>query len=563
MNEMNSDGDRTAAEPDPTGVRHSAMRRFVDGLSIPAWLTNSAGEIAYVNAEWALFTGHAPREVTERVFLSDVLADDRASLLHALNTAVRNKAAMRFDFQLRRSDGQYRWISAFGGFYGDPDGSGGMACMCIDLTERRQREEQLAYMATHDSLTGLPNRRMFEHTLERAVSRAKRGTVSALLVLDIDNFKSYNDALGHLEGDQALANFALLLQRHVRAGDLLARIGGDEFAVLFEGTAVEEAVDIAERMRVAASHEEFVAHARVHELSLSAGLVPVDGTRDGRAVFDLADAAMYRAKEQGRDQVVVGAANGDAANHPERLASKVRVALAEERFVLHFQPVVHLADQSVAYYESLVRMVEPDGTLVMPGGFLTAVERLGLMPRLSRLVIAQALSALGTHRTATVSINLSAGDLADDSLPAFVDELLSAGSLDPARLVIEMPETAVVADMASAGSWIERLSRKGVRFVLDDFGAGLGLFGLLKELPFDEVKLDGSIIAALSANGDNSAFVEAVRHLIEAQGRVAVASWVESAELLDRVRGAGFELGQGYHIEVPSGDLGALIERYG
>jgi diguanylate cyclase (GGDEF)-like protein len=444
--------------------------------------------------------------------------------------------------------------------YRDSAGSfRGFIGMCLDLTERRQREERLAYMATHDSLTGLPNRRMFEGALERAVARTRRGVRSVLLVLDIDNFKSFNDALGHLEGDQALSNFAFLLQRHVRAGDLLARIGGDEFAVLFEDTSVENAAEVAERMRAAAGEEEFVSHARAHELSLSGGLVPVEGSLDAREVFDHADAAMYEAKEQGRNRVIVARPEVLVTDHTARVSAQVRTALAEERFILYFQPVIQLEDGAVVYYESLVRMIDESGEVRLPADFLTTIDRLGLMPRLTRIVVELAILALAAHEKVSISINVSASDLSDDSLQAFIHERLAESGVGAERMVFEMSEAVVVGNLSSAGSWVDRLGRLGCTFVLDGFGAGLGLFGLLRELPFEKVKLDGSIVAALSDDGDSRRFIEAVRQLIEAQGRTAVAAWVDSEESLSSVAQAGFSLAQGYQLYVPTPDLAALV----
>lgn len=565
QSEPSGEGARPDDQQRDDGGFDSALRSFMAGLPLLAWMSDSAGKLVHVNRSWTEFTGDDEASMGEDGLFTRVLPEDRSKLRRHMLDAVRHAQPFECEFQLRRSDGQYRWLVCFASPYFDDRGEvGGVIGMCMDLTDRRQREEQLAFMATHDSLTGLPNRRMFESTMARAVSRSRRGTPSVLLVLDMDNFKSYNDARGHLEGDQALINFSLLLQRHVRAGDLLARIGGDEFAVLFEQTAVVEAVEIAERMRSAASQEEFVAHARVHELGFSAGLVPLDGALDSRSAFDLADEAMYEAKEQGRNRVVVlHSEEASEDRDVDRLAGRVREALTDHHFVLFYQPVIRLADNSVAYYESLVRMTGEDGELLMPADFLPTTERLGLMPRLTRLIVGMVVRALDENPGSRISINLSRGDLADDSLPRFVDEELRRQGVVPSRLAFEMSEAAVVGNLSSARNWIERLGQRGCRFVLDEFGAGLGLFGLLRELPFDQVKLDGSIVTALSADGENTAFVEAVRGLIESQGHTAVASWVEDEALLKRVLDVGFEMGQGYHLQVPSADLAGLMRRLG
>ena len=208
-------------------------------------------------------------------------------------------------------------------------------------------------------------------------------------------------------------------------------------------------------------------------------------------------------------------------------------------------------------------MIDADGSVLVPGEYLTAIERSGLMPRLTRVNIGMILQALADYPEAVVSLNVSAGDLGDDSLPRFIEEETRRRSIHPGRLVFEMPEGAVVANLAAARHWMQRLRPIGARFVLDEFGAGLGLFNLLRDLEFEQVKLDGSIVQVLHSNGDSKQFVSAVRSLVESQGCVAVASWVETAGLLKSVQEAGFSVGQGYHIEMPHPDLGMLVDRYG
>jgi len=566
------DSDRESRHADEQDTSSSAPQIDLDEavvsvltrMPMPAWAIDGYCELVYVNPHWEEFTGRSLENERGAGWLDGVLAEDRTGLRHACRDALAHKEPFTMEFQLRRSDGQYRWLTCFASPVVMGDGSTqGVVGMCMDLTDRREREEQLAYMATHDALTGLPNRRMFHETLERAVKRSRRGESGALLLLDIDNFKAYNDALGHLEGDQALINFSLMLQRHLRAGDLLARIGGDEFVVLLERTSLKEATVIAERMRLAA-REDFVAEARRYELGMSAGLVPTDGSLDASALLDVADTTLYEAKDSGRNRVIVREEVAlETDSKDGRLVARVRQALTDKRFRLYYQPVVRLSDQQVVYFESLSRMIDSDGTILVPGEYLVAVERSGLMPRLTRVNIGMILQGLADHSDAVISLNISASDLADDSLPRFIEEELRRRNVAPERMVFEMSEGAVVANLAATRYWMQRLRPIGSRFVLDDFGAGLGLFNLLRDLDFEQVKLDGSIVRALRADGESKEFVSAVRSLVESQGRVAVASWVETEGLLRSVQEAGFSVGQGYHIEMPDPDLGGLIARYG
>lgn len=539
------------------------LRSFLEGLPLPAWAITDRGELEYVNDAWIRFTGQDPvsdgAEWTEAI-----LEGDRSAIDGACSNALLHGEPFQLEFQLRRADGQYRWLTCFASPYEERDGTtNGVVGMCTDLTEHRHREEQLAFMATHDALTGLPNRRMFEQSLERAILRSRRGEPGALLVLDIDFFKTYNDARGHLEGDQALINFALLLHQQLRAGDLLARIGGDEFAVLFERTSLDEAVAIAERMRNAAAREEFVAQARFHGLSMSAGLVPLDGDHDSRRLFELADGAMYEAKESGRNKVCVARlSEAPAGEDPGRTASTVLDALAEDRFLLYFQPVVRLADGTVEYCEALLRLRGRDGDIVLPDDFLSMAVRLGLMPRLTRRVVDLALTSLAQVPKSIVAVNVSAEDLTDNTLADYIEARAREAGADMHRLLFEVGEGALVGNLFSARSWMNELRRWGCRFVLDEFGAGLGLVALLKELPFDCVKLDASLTSDLGGDEGGQRFAEAVRGLIESQGLDVVASWIETQSQLDSITRAGFTMAQGFQIEVPGPDLDALMTRF-
>ncbi|MDA3935436.1 MAG: EAL domain-containing protein [Actinomycetota bacterium] len=549
-------GDNVDASPD---INSGGARLFIDALNDPAWLTDSSCTVTHVNAAWVEFTGCGEGDNLGEKWLDRVAPTDRHAASYACPSVIDTGAATKFEFRMRRADGQWRSMLCLASPWFTSDGViGGLVGQCQDLTDRQEREEQLAFMASHDVLTGLPNRRTFVDELDRAVSHARRGDYGVLLLLDVDNFKAYNDALGHREGDQALVNFALLLQTHLRAGDLLARIGGDEFAVLLEKADIATAREIAERMRTAASHEEFVTDSRRYGLGLSAGLVRIDGRLDARELFDVADNAMYRAKELGRNRVEVHDPRFVAPPPHTRLAARIQKALREGSFVLHYQPVIRLGDGVVSYHESLVRMSDED-QLLTPAEFLPTVERLGLMPRLTRLVIRLVLQALRENRDATISVNLSGADLLDESLPRFIEESVDASGVSGDRLTFEMSESALMGNLAAGRYWIERISRLGSHFVLDDFGSGLGAFVFLRDLDVDQVKLGREIVGSLASDGGHHDFVGAIRSLVEAQGKIAVAAFVETDVMLERVRAIGFTHGQGYRLEEPSANINPRI----
>lgn len=239
-----------------------------------------------------------------------------------------------------------------------------------DITQRKQQERQLSYLATHDSLTGLPNRRFLEEVLKRAVARASRGTASTLLFMDLDNFKVINDTLGHAAGDQVLFGLTRLLKGVLRAEDLLVRFGGDELAVLLEGTGIGEGCSIADRIRREVEEFRFSLNNHTFHLTLSIGLVSIDGQRDTGSVLSRADTAMYMAKEQGGNRVVVYRPEDgvlDRLSEANQWVVRIRSALKENRFILYYQPLVRMSDSRVDHYEALIRMQGEDGEIILPG----------------------------------------------------------------------------------------------------------------------------------------------------------------------------------------------------
>jgi diguanylate cyclase (GGDEF)-like protein len=482
-----------------------------------------------------------------------VVAEAAAMIRARLREAVDSGLPSDLELSVRDLNGQQSAFSGRCAAVSIPDVPEAVAlCVLGEITEIRRHEAQLAFMATHDALTGLPNRRMFEDALARAAARASRGKPGALMMLDIDNLKSYNDALGHNQGDQALVNFALLLQTHVRAGDMLARIGGDEFGVVLESATLDEAVEIGERMRLAAAEEPFVADARVFDLGMSGGIVTFDGTEDVRALMDAADAALYEAKEYGRNCLIVRKTGVASASEIDaRAAVRIRQALAERRFRVHYQPVIRLSDGATVYFESLVRMVSETGDLEPPSAFLVTAERLGLMPRLTRLVVDEVTEAMATIGSARVSINLNGSDLLDRALPEYIERRLEELRLDPARLSFEVAEIDVATHRSAMRAWLDRFQPLGCGAVLDRFGAGERGLELVQEFSFDQVKIDVTTLVHLTGERGAPDYLDVVRRVVEAHGLTAVASKIEDPRVMDRVRVAGFGLVQGFDVAEP------------
>ena len=427
-----------------------------------------------------------------------------------------------------------------------------------DVTERKQQEQQLSYMATHDPLTGLPNRRVLEDSLRRSVARADRGALCSLLFMDLDNFKLVNDTLGHTAGDQVLYTLTRLLQNMLRNGDLLVRFGGDEFAVLLEGVSAEEVHIIAERMRREVEEHRFTVDDQNFHLTLSIGLVIVDGEYSPGVILSQADTAMYMAKEQGKNRVVVYRhEDGVLARLTEdnQWASRIKAALEEDRYILYYQPLVRISDDRVEHYEALVRMIGEDSSIITPGQFIPIAERYGLMPQVDRWVFKNVVSTLQKNPDIKIFMNLSGSSLADETFTAFIEEQLSRTAIDPGRLGFEITETAVVQDIVAAERWVRRIKALGCRFALDDFGAGFNSFIYLHNLSVDQLKIDGYYIRTLESDPTRRALVKAMHALARTLGMETVAEFVENEATMKIIKDIGITYGQGYHIDRPNPTL--------
>ena len=422
-----------------------------------------------------------------------------------------------------------------------------------DVTEQRRLEQRLSYLATHDQLTGLPNRVFLEETLRRAISRARRGVRSAVLFLDLDSFKVVNDTYGHPVGDRLLVALAEMLSGLVRAEDLVVRWGGDEFVVLLEDTTPEEARTVAGRIASAVAEAPFRVDDREFAISVSIGLAAVEGDAAPEQVLARADAAMYRAKAQGPGRVAVyrPGEEFEGLPAPHQTLARLKRAMEEGRLRLYLQPVVDLASGRTEHYEALLRLVDEEGNVVSPHPFLGAAEKFGQMGRLTRWVVEEALRTLREYPGIRIFVNLSGTCLGDEELLEFVAQGLRRYGVEPSRLGFEITETAVIRDLAVAGNWIRRLKALGCPFALDDFGVGFNSFAYLRNLPVDFLKINGSYVRELPEAPLQRALVRALHSLAQVLGMSTVAEQVEDAATEEILKEMGIPYAQGYHFARP------------
>ncbi len=433
-----------------------------------------------------------------------------------------------------------------------------------DVGKERRLRHQLAYQATHDSLTGLINRREFEVRLERALqnTRADRDLTHVLLYLDLDQFKIVNDTCGHSAGDQLLQQVTSLITRRVRASDVVCRLGGDEFGILLEDCNLERSVEIGNGLRQAIREYRFFWQEAVFDIGVSIGVVAMSGESDSvAALLSAADVACYAAKDSGRNRLHVYQ-HGDAAErHAEmQWVSRVTRALEDGRFELYYQPIVPISDiaDRRAHYELLLRLRDETGALVPPDAFIPAAERYNLMPTLDRWVIRQALEGLvdsgrcGAADGYSLAINLSGTSLNDDKFLAYVLQELEAHELAPGALCFEITETAAISNLSVAAHFMSEIKRRGCEFSLDDFGSGLSSFTYLKNLPVDYLKIDGHFIKQITHDRIDQTMVKAITEVGNAMGIRTVAEHVETKEVLDTLRAIGVEYAQGYYFAKPA-----------
>ncbi len=446
----------------------------------------------------------------------------------------------------------------------DLDGKPHLLAVANDITELRDLNEMLSYQATHDPLTGLVNRREFGRRLDRAIEAVDAGgPSSALLYFDLDQFKIINDTSGHNVGDQLLIQLAALLGSHLVEGETIARLGGDEFGLLLTPASRERALEFAEQMRLEIDGFIFSSEQRTYAVSVSVGLILLD--RPGlsqREVLSLADTACYMAKERGRNRVHLYSEK-DAETIQRRSemewASRLRQALIDERFILHFQELSVL-DSAAApegvHMELLIRLRAEDGGMVPPGAFIPAAERFGLMLQLDRWVVETAFanfprlhpSGQPVHLCA---INLSALTVEDDTFAEFVLERLERYQVTPQQVCFEITETAAVASMVRVTKLMDTLRAVGCKFSLDDFGAGMASFGYLKNLPVDFVKIDGSFIRNIQSDAISHSIVRAVTEIGHQLGLKVVAEWVGDEKTVRLLREIGVDYGQGFYLHQP------------
>ena len=431
-----------------------------------------------------------------------------------------------------------------------------------DITERRLYEDQLRHLADHDPLTGLLNRRSFQRELDGHVARVKRfGAVGAVMMVDLDNFKYYNDTQGHSAGDDLIVRIAQTLRTRLRETDVIARLGGDEFAVLLPHED-HDSVEIvaAALLELVSDQAPRATMGKQRRVTASIGIACfTDGDQlPPEDIMVHADLAMYDAKENGRNRSAQYSTEQHECPRIEsqmKWATEITQALANDRFELLAQPIESLRGDGPGRYELLLRMRDAHSDRIPPGTFLYIAERLGLIQEIDRWVVTHAIDLLAEHRAAgrdlLFEVNLSGHSIGDPLLLELIERRLHQTGVPPDRLILEITETAAVANIARAATFAHRLSDLGCKFALDDFGAGFGSFYYLKHLPFDYLKIDGEYVRDCATNEIDRILISAVVQIAHGIGKSTIAEFVGDQETVDVLRHLGVDYAQGYFLGHP------------
>lgn len=523
-----------------------------------------AGVVRSVNRHGAEQLGYSTTDLVGRDVRDLVHPEDCALLERGLDAVVVNPSQSHV-IELRRlkRDGTAIWTRDTLRGVSDSSNSKVVLSVSEDISPLRYLHAMLERETTTDSVTGLINRREFERRLMSVLEHAKRSRHEHVFCyIDVDQFKIINDVCGHAGGDELLRQLGHLIRSKLREMDTIGRLGGDEFGVLMENCPLSKGWRLAEGLRKEIEGFRFQWGGQFYSTGVSTGLVSINETSsDVAMVLAEADAACYQAKLRGRNRVYVSdSVDAGLAQQREDMKWAVELgrAIDEDRLSLYYQKILGLGpDTGRGYhYEILLRMIDVEGREVSPGLFLPAAERFNYAQRLDRWVVSTMLTWLGSHpehveKLSLCSINLSGQSLGSEEFMVFVERTLDDTRLPAERLCFEITETAAIASLEAALQFMRRLKKRGCRFALDDFGAGLSSFGYLKTLPVDYLKIDGSFVRRLADSPPDRAIVHSANEVGHIMGMETIAEFVENDTILAVLRDLGVDYAQGYGVARP------------
>jgi diguanylate cyclase (GGDEF)-like protein/PAS domain S-box-containing protein len=546
------------------GVRGSAQfRSLVDNGSDLITVLDRELHVRYQSPSSRGLVGRGPDELVGTSYLDLVDDGDRAHFSTILSDLTGSAGAVATaEYRVRHADGSWRYVESIVTDRTHDATVQGLVLNTRDVTDRKMLEQELAHQAFHDSLTGLSNRAVFRDRLDHALARSGRNAQPlAVLLLDLDGFKSINDSLGHDAGDELLVGVGERLQATARASDTVARLGGDEFAILLEDEVDESRAKAAAHRLKRQLSTPFRVRGREIFVRASVGIaVSADGTGKTDELIRNADTAMYAAKAGGRGRYeVFQPAMHERALEEFEVQGDLQRALARSEFVLFYQPIVDFETGSTRAMEALIRWAHPTRGLLPPGEFIRIAEETGLIVPIGAWVMREACRQTAAWRAQfpersdlRISVNLSTRQLFEPNLVRDVRQILEETGLDPSALILEITEGSLMQDVSVTVTKLRGLKALGVDLAIDDFGTGSSSLGYLRQFPIDTLKIDKSFVDDVAAVGtEGPALVRAIVELAQTLHLETVAEGIEETEQLSELRAVGCSSGQGYLFARP------------
>ncbi len=545
-------------------AREASFRLLFDGNPVPMWLYDP-NNLRIVNVNDAAVSHYGyPRARFEGMSLPELWPRDERDIHREVAKSIGDKYQSDRTWRHLKADGSEIEVLTYARRVSYGSGSAVLVAV-VDVTERKQAEARIAYMASHDALTGLPNRVLFHERLDELLARlARGGDHLAVHCIDLDHFKGVNDTLGHPIGDELLKIVAERLRGSLRDSDMVARLGGDEFAVVqCPLHDPNEASSLANALiEIVSKPYEVQGHEFVVGASIGIALAPGDG-EEADALLRNADMALYRAKAEGRGTAHFFEPEMDRRIQARRMLElDLRKAFANGEFELFYQPLIQLDTNAVSGFEALLRWHHPERGMIAPGEFIPLAEDIGLIVPLGEWVLRTACAeAMRWPAEFKVAVNLSPAQFRSRGVVKAVMTALAYSGLSAARLELEITETVLLGETESNLATLHQLRELGVRISMDDFGTGYSSLSYLRCFPFDKIKIDRSFVSELSERPDCVAIIRAVAGLGLSLGIATTAEGVETAEQLERVRAEGCTEVQGYLFSPPRpvSELGLLM----
>jgi diguanylate cyclase (GGDEF)-like protein/PAS domain S-box-containing protein len=540
------------------------FKNIFEYAPIGVGLGDEKGNILQINEAASEILGYSVDELVGKNFIDFVHPDEKEiSKEHHMKLFSGELESYRLEKRYRHKKGHYIWVSLNVSIVKDQNEVPSYLIAQIeDISKARKLTEQLSYEATHDSLTSLINRREFENRIKLLIDTSKLDrSEHALCYLDLDQFKILNDTYGHAAGDELLRQLSKHLQNQIREQDTIARLGGDEFGILMEHCSIENASQTCNLILKEIREFQFIWEGHAFNVGASIGLVTITKDSSMTNLFKAADAACYTAKDLGRNRIHLF--NEDDVELSKRYGemlwvSRINEAIKENRFFLVAQPIQSLdeEDQSKSKLEILLRMKDEYGETILPGVFLPAAERYGLISKLDRWVINATVTTINQDKSllsnlSMCSINLSGQSIGDKDFREFVELIFDTYPESIDKICFEITETAAIDNFSNAIDFINTFKKRGCRFALDDFGSGLSSFGYLKNLPVDYVKIDGMFVKDIVDDPIDYAMVKSINDIGQVMGMQTIAEFVETDEINSMLKDIGVNYTQGYAIGRP------------